>query len=545
MSPALPKMAFADGIKKGKLVKFGGLNHTLGARDGELWDMRNLTSDLYPVLSPRLPRYLVRELEEPNGFFASDGLYWVDGTAFYADGEQKGTVTNGRKRFARLGAYLIILPDKAYYNRLTGEFGSLESAWSGEARLQNGTYAGEEAEANTIYAADADWAQIFRAGDAVTISGCATHGENNKTAVIREIEGDYLRFYENCFTIHEGGDTESAVTIKREMPELDFFCENENRLWGCKGDTLYASKLGDPFNWNVFDGLNTDSYAVDVGSAGDFTACYCFMGYPCFFKEEHIYKVYGDKPSNFQVMGSASLGVERGSEGSLAIAGETLFYLSRAGVAVYSGGMARSVASAFGTQRYRSAVGGSDGTKYYVSMQETDGSWSLFVFDTRTSLWHREDEKEIVGFGWDGELYFLDSDGKLWLSGNARSAPEGAESEGNVAWEAEFADFYEYTTYSSTSTPIQEKKAVNKLLLRMELDEAASAEVEIQYDSSGTWERVSAFTAAAKRSFYLPVIPRRCDHYRLKLKGTGGCRVYALEREYCAGSELKSIAGRQ
>ena len=85
---------------------------------------------------------------------------------------------------------------------------------------------------------------------------------------------------------------------------------------GCgaaKGDTVYASKLGDPFNWNVFDGLSTDSYAVDVGSAGDFTACCSYLGYPCMFKEEHIYKVYGDKPSNFQVMGSASWGWKRGA----------------------------------------------------------------------------------------------------------------------------------------------------------------------------------------------------------------------------------------
>ena len=67
------------------------------------------------------------------------------------------------------------------------------------------------------------------------------------------------------------------------MPELDFLCENENRLWGCKGDTIYASKLGDPFNWNVFDGVSTDSYAVDVGSAGDFTGCFAYRGYPVFF----------------------------------------------------------------------------------------------------------------------------------------------------------------------------------------------------------------------------------------------------------------------
>lgn len=543
MSIGLPSMINADGIKKGKQVKFGGLNHSPGARDGELWSMKNLSSDLYPLLSPRKKRWKTGELEQPNGFYAKGELFWVDGTDFYSGGVEKGTVENGKKKFCGIGIYTIILPDKAIYNRETGEFSSIEAAWSGSAKMQDGTYAGEQAEANTIYAAGADWGSAFREGDAVSISGC-TKEENNKTIIIREIDGDYLRFYENSFAIDEGGDTES-ISIKREMPELDYICENENRLWGCKGSTIYASKLGDPFNWNVFDGLSTDSYAADVGSAGEFTACCSYLGYPCFFKEEHIYKVYGDKPSNFQVMGSASLGVEAGSWASLAIAGEVLFYLSRTGIVAYSGGIPQNIASAFGTERFKNAVGGSDGTKYYVSMQDAAGDFQLFVFDTRTNLWHREDEQEVIGFGWAGELYFLNAEGEIWLNGNAREIPEGATEEAALEWEAEFADFYEYTSYSSSSTPIPEKKGVGKFQIRIELDEGANVQMQIQYDSDGVWKDISTMTATKKRSFYLPVIPHRCDHYRLKIKGSGGARIYSLAREYYTGSELKSEIGRQ
>ena len=336
MAIGLPSMAYGDGISKRKQVKFGGYNHTLAAENGDLWDMENLTSDFYPLLSPRTRRWTCRTLTKPNGLYAHDGLYWADGTGFYADGELKGIVTDGHKKFTSLGAYIVILPDKKYYNRLTGDFGALESSWSGSAKIQDGTYAGEEAKANTIYAVGAG--AKFKEGDAVTISGATTHPENNKTATIREIDGDNLRFYENTFTISDGGDSET-LQLSRTVPELDYICENENRLWGCKGDTIYASKLGDIFNWNVFDGVATDSFAVDVASTGDFTACCSYLGYPCFFKEEHIYKVYGDKPSNFQVMGSASLGVEKGSDESLAIAGETLFYLSRTGIVAWSGGI--------------------------------------------------------------------------------------------------------------------------------------------------------------------------------------------------------------
>lgn len=234
MSVGLPQMLYSDGIKKAKQTEFKGYNHNLYAQDGELWDMKNLTSDLYPLLSPRLPRYIVETLTKPNGFYAKDGMYWVDGTGFYADGEKKGDVADSRKQFTSIGAYIIILPDKKWYNRLTGEFGDMEASWSGSAKIQDGTYAGESAEANTIYAAGANWADIFQVGDAVAISGCTIHESNNQTIIIREIDGDNLRFYENSFTINSGGDTET-LTIAREMPELDFICENENRLWGCKG----------------------------------------------------------------------------------------------------------------------------------------------------------------------------------------------------------------------------------------------------------------------------------------------------------------------
>lgn len=535
---SLPSMVNASGIRQWVQVQFGGYNHNLAAGDGEIWDMTNLTSDYAPLLAPRPPRYIYQQLTTPNGLYANDGLYWVDGTSFYAGGAVKGTVSDSRKQFAGLGAYIIIMPDKAYYNKLTGEFGSLEASWSGAATIGDGTYAGEAAEANTITAAGADWADKFNVGDAVSISGATAHSGNNTTIIIREIDGDKLVFYPNSFTVGEGGDSEAALTISREVPDMDFITANENRLWGCKGDEIYASKLGDPFNWNVFDGISTDSYAVTVGSAGDFTACCSYLGYPVFFKEDQIYKVYGDRPSNYQVMGSASLGVEAGSHMSLAIAGEILFYLSRAGIMAYSGGIPQSVGSAFGTDRYRNAVGGSDGLKYYVSMEDAAGEFRLFVYDTERGMWHREDDTEAVGWAWDGELYCLNSAGQLWINGNARSVPEGCTREAAVQSEVIFADF-------TDGSP--NKKGTGKFQLRAELDEGATLDLYAEFDSDGVWRPMvdGHITAEVKRSYTLAVVPRRSDHYRIKITGLGGWRIYSLTREEYIGSGLKSRPGRQ
>jgi hypothetical protein len=44
-------MRYADGIGKATQDRFGGLDRRLGAGDGKICDMMNMTSDHYPVLS--------------------------------------------------------------------------------------------------------------------------------------------------------------------------------------------------------------------------------------------------------------------------------------------------------------------------------------------------------------------------------------------------------------------------------------------------------------------------------------------------------------
>ena len=536
----LQDMKFSDGITKTTQVKFAGLNHTPAAADGEIWDMKNMTGDYWPLLAARKPRLLFRTLERPGGIYCWNKLCWVDGTGFYYDGVLKGQVTEGTKRFAAMGPHVIIMPDKCYYNVETDAFGSLESVWSGDSlTFFNGTLYGEDAEANTVQCEGVDWREWFRVGDAVTISGCTIHPENNKTPIIREIDGDKLVFYEHIFTLEDGGAyaEAGAMRISRTVPDLEYMCENENRLWGCDGSTIYASAWGDPFNWNVYDGLESDSFAVTPTARGLFCGGISYKSFSIFSKEEKIYKVYGSSPSSFKAVDSASLGVAEGSGDSMAIAGETLFYLSRSGVMAYSGGIPQNVSQAFGMDRFRNAVGGSDGLKYYVSMQGADDTWWLYVYDTQTGLWHKEDQIHVTHFArCEGNVYMLSDSGQIWIDGNAQNPPIEATAEGDVPWMVEFADFAEEDP---------NKKNVRKIQLRMELEEHTRATVWIQFDSDGIWREMSTLICdGAKRSFCLPIVPRRCDHYRLKVEGVGGVCIHSLARAYSVGSELKSKSGR-
>lgn len=401
----LPSAVYADNITKGKQSKFSGLNHNEGAGDGELYAMRNLCSDYYPLLATRQRRMKYRQLTKGNGLFVWEKLCWVDGTGFYYDGELKGQVEDSEKSFAAINGYIIIAPDMAYYNIFDETFGHLEAEaapGAGEVVFMDGTLFGEAASANTISCSSIDWADVFKVGDAITITGGSITA-NNITAIIREIDGHELHFYENSFT--NGTDSTGNIRFTRKVPELKYLLENENRLWGCTETTIFASKLGDPFNFYVYDGLDTDAFAVDTGSSGVFTGAISYLGYPTFFKEKNIYKVYGSIPSNFEVMGSATLGLAHGSENSLAIAGETLFYETSPEVKALRWGERRRRFMDLMENQYRgrTAKFTVDGETYYARFAKEDVK--KIIYGDLNSDRPGHDAK--INAGADGDIFDL------------------------------------------------------------------------------------------------------------------------------------------
>lgn len=536
----LPSMKYGGKIKSSTQVKFAGLDHTAGAKEGTLYDMVNMCGDDYPVLGTRRKRAIYQTLTSPGGIGAYEKLYWVDGTKFFYDGVACGTVSLGKKRFVPFAGKVIILPDKLYYDTYTREFGSLEARWEGKSlQFSDGERFGVAAEKNCIYSAGANWASKFSVGDGVQISGCTIHPENNLNVIIKEIDGDYLRITENGFTLSgENGDeayTETGkLRVERTMPDLEFACVNENRMWGCVGDVIYASMREDPKNWQVYDGAADNSWFTLTGTAGNFVGCISYRGYPVCFKENHIFKVYGSIPSNFQVLSSASMGLAAGAADSLAIANETLYYLSQNGIAAYTGGIPQAIGRVFGDLRFTQAVAGSDGLKYYASMCDTTGRWRLYVYDTQSGLWHIEDDTQVLGFArCDGKLYMLFADGRIVTTDDYDAEGETTEE---IHWMCEFGDFVEGSPY---------QKGVTKLLIRMELETGAKAKVWMQYDSGPKWEKVGDICSeGGKRSYYLPIPPRRCDHFRLKLEGVGGVKIHSITREYFVGSAKQGRKGK-
>lgn len=361
----------------------------------------------------------------------------------------------------------------------------------------------------------------FREGDAVSITGCSNSGNNKETEiVIRSVTSDELTFDDNAFTAVN--NEENEVTIKRTVPDLDFICESNYRLWGTHGNTIYSSKFSDPFNFKVFDNLANDSYAIEVGSEGEFTGCIPYSSHICFFKENTLHKLYGSKPSNFQITTVNVYGVQSGSERSMQIVNEQLLYKGVGGVYSYTGGVPELISEKFGTKRYSDAVACCDGEKYYISMKQGD-TWNMFVFDVLKNIWLREDDVHAVDMTFfDGKVYYLDAKGGLYYI-------DKTADRNDIEWGATFCTMHE---------TMNERKGYSKFHLRMDLSAGAWLAVDIKTDNDLQWRQIYTTHNEKAKTVSIPIIPTRCDSIDIRLRGKGKCTVKAFIREFTVGSDV-------
>lgn len=553
---SLVRLPYLDSTVKLGFDVFGGYAHGPGAGQGTIWDMENMSGRLYPLITTRRPRYTVTGADCTMGLFAGTrGLYWVDeGMKLYRNGEQITTVpvlmfpVPKIHATAVLGDRIVIL-SRGYeycYDEQTEDLTKLTAAvFSAACTIRNGTYAGIAAKANTIYSATVDWSEQFRAGDAVTISGAAAHPENNKTIIVREVDGHELRFYENSFVIATGGDSET-LTVTRDMPRLSDVCACGNRVWGYAGSTVYASALGDPYNWYVFDGLSTDSWSVELEEP--ITGMAVYRSAPLFFTANGVYRVYGTVPENFEVSRIAGTGMLSGAGDGAAVVGDRLYYLASGGViAEYAGGVPELLTEPFGELRFdrSGCVMGSDGHLLYLRVTDHNGGNHVFVFDVQTRLWHREAEPAglITHFAaYNGHLYagllsgtVLLMDDRLGYS-QVPFMDEDLTREDDYDGRVIFADF----TLDSLK---------GKYPLRLGIRACAPAGEEltakVSYDDAPdvTVATLTGTGGPAPGYFSFPI--RRCDRFRLTLEGPAPWTLYALELEVGSWVEARTTEGGQ
>ena len=576
---------------------FRGYNHNLRIGEGEFYDMKNMTSDFYPVMAPTKPRGLyVSSPGLTSGMIAKDALCYVDGSEFVINGYHIDMeLSNEPKQLISMGAYVIIMPDKKYINTKDyNDRGKIEADITTEVpvsftlcRLDGDEYGVEyiqdtapEEPANMALWIDTSsdphalrqWSEV--SGMWVGIATCYVKISCNTTdkifASIEKYDGIHISINDDKGLRDEAGNPidsigvnalkgdaivwdkgdnyivvvgmlDKAVTISnevsitRKMPEMDFIVESENRLWGCRYghaangeivNEIYASKLGDFKNWNCYMGLSTDSYTASVGTDGQFTGAITQPGVVLFFKENCIHKVYGNFPANFQIQTTVCRGVQNGCERSLAMVNEIVFYKAKHAVCAYDGSLPTEISGALGDVAYKNAVAGAHGNKYYISMEDMSGKYHLFVYDTAKGMWHKEDDLRADCFcSCREELYCIEHDSKRIIT----MLGSGEKLKDKVDWMVESGIIY---------MGMPDMKYLTRLLLRMSMEMGGRFRISIQYDSFGPWEMVFAGASTSTRSFSLPIRPRRCDHFRMRIEGTGDARIYSITKTIEQGSDI-------
>lgn len=562
---------------------FRGLDRRPEAPDGAFADCMNMSSRLFPLASQRHARGVAAQLSAPGGVMGKDALAWVDGGTLYLGGEPTGLtgLGPGEKQLVSMGARIIVFPDKKYFNTADpSDFGSLEASYasqgavSAEPCTEDGTpilpdlspLRPESAESGSYWAdtdgrklyrctAEGVWSEVgtvctrftftslgaigaaFSALDGVTVSGTGScDGEKLILALGGSAEErDWIVLTGFCAA---PASVEGTVRLRREVPELDFVVQCRNRLWGCfygrRGtrtvNEICCCALGDPKNWRRFEGLSTDSWTASVGSDGEWTGAVNYLGTPVFFKERTLHRVTVSPVGAHSVGETVCRGVKKGSAKSLCVMGETLYYHGRGGIFAWQGGFPERVSAALGEAEMSNVCAGACGGKLYVSGL-CGGTRSLYVLDSERGVWEREDDPGTAAFTETrGELWCLCSDGRVV----AMSGAYGLRESG-VDWSF---------TSGAMHYGIPEEKYVSRILLRMSLESGASASIEAEYDSSGVWEEAGSVTGSgALRSFLLPIVPRRCDHMRLRVSGRGEMRLYSLSRVLERGSDIPEAGG--
>ena len=632
---------------------FGGYNHNIKIAANEFYDMKNLSSDNHPLLSPRKSRGVYSSPFSCQGLIAKDALCYVDGEYFVVDGYKAwlGLSTNPDdcpKQLVSMGAYVIVLPDKKYINIANLEDkGDIEVHFTTTSKVSfelckadGSNYSDINASTSSPHnpsnvtlwldksttphslkqysEATGTWTTIattyikivstgigekFKEGDGVTISGVENEKlqDLNGKMIIQSCGKDYIVV---VGVLDEETEQTAPITVKRTMPHMDFVVESENRLWGCRYgvaengeivNEVYASSLGDFKNWNCFEGLSTDSYAATVGTDGPFTGAITYAGNPLFFKENSLHRVYGNYPSNYQISTTACRGVQKGSDKSLAIVNNVLYYKSAGAVCAYDGSLPVEISTQFGEIQYKDAIACAHNNKYYISMRtenqeeanwnnpivagnmmfirqaygaEQNGEtltidpWYLPVQDSETlhisqaySVSRTGDKLAIdrgtVTWKETWNFFVYDTAKKLWHKEDDLAANDFC-SFGNEVYYIDKYDGQIKTLFGTGQTDVEDvswmaetgilctdtpdKKYISRIDVRMMLDVGSVVRFFADYDSSGEWTPLFTRMGNNLRSFTIPLRMRRCDHLRLRIEGSGDAKIFSISKTIEGGS---------
>lgn len=446
----------------------------------------------------------------------------------------------------------------------------------------------------------------FSQWDSVTVSsdgadGFAAEyilGDRTVRAVDTDADCIYIRgFVPAVKKVFSSG----AVTVTRPVPDMDFICAHENRLYGCRFKKLengaersineiYASKLGEADNFSLSDS-DTGAFAMSVGENGSFTGAVSYNSKVYFFKEACVIAL--DRYFSSEVIRVDGVSARGGD--TIALLDGNLIYAGVNGIYLFNGSRTKKISDELGVFNYYPTVGRSYDGKYYLNVigkSETDALYSdeglqqsaiqeaesrtnaymqsagygqsspfysfyygiyklfcyqeilkrsvlnsiknsrIFVYDGKNGVWTVESISSAAScMCSDGKnLYYIDYSGLLVAQNGIGEVAKNAEftTEDNFDWFAESGDI----GYTS-----DDRAYISRLSLRIRPRAQTKINLDISYDSSGKWHRLYTLRSPGCRSITLPVIPVRCDTFKIRVSGTGECSFLSASAVYERGSD--------
>lgn len=576
---------------------FGGYNHNLRIGDNEFYDMKNLTSAYYPLLSPRKRRGNLQAEANPVGLIEKDALCYVEkkdsNLYFYINGYEHdlghtSVEADVDRTLTSMGAYVIIMPDKKYINTQdTDDKGNIEHKHETEGKTVSFSLCKADGTDYTVNISspteptettdgkelpdgylwldtsmtppslkmysktNEGWTTVtstfvkiscegigafFNQWDGVTISGItiATLADLNNTSVIYAKDENFIVVV-GIVDNNEYSQTDN-ISLERWMPDMDFVIESNNRLWGCR------------YGFNRSGDVVNEIYASKLG---DFKNWNCFLG----ISTDSYY---------------ASLGTDGQFTGAISYLGYPLFFKENFLHMVYGTmpseyriqdtacrgvqkGSSKSLAMVNEVLYYKSRSGicaynGSLPTEVSSALGETiyadavacgyKGKYYVSMRNVALNTY---------------ELFVNDTEKGMWHKEDDLHVKAFCPLDDEIYYiDADKLGIHTmFGTGTTDTSPTKwmaetgiigsytpDKKYISRISVRLSMEIESRVCISIQYDSSGEWQRVCNLMAHSLRTFSLPIRPHRCDHFRIRIEGEGEAKIYSITKTTEQGSEL-------
>lgn len=539
----LPVVNYDVKKQKKRVSQFAGINENIIISDSEFSSLMNISLEDFPIIKSCDRKTKIYDNENIVIETYKNGMVRLIKSVFknqFSLGFEYSHKTEGggretiykdidyssKTRLIEMGAYIVIFPQKLVFNTHTKEMKAMEKT---VVTTRNCTFEPTIRSIRTssftkIISDELD----FNRYDSVEISGCNDNSFNT-TKVILEKGSNYIivtGLISASFTQGAG------LTLKRKVPDMDYVCCHNNRLFGCssKNHEIYASRLGDPFNFNNFEGISTDSYVASVGTNGDFTACVSYLGSVYFFKENTIHKLFGDKPSNFAIKDYEQKGVIKGADTSLAVIKDTLYYKGREGIYAYDGVTPTLISKNIKNWKFENfACKYKD--RYYIGLSKEDKR-CMGAYYPEIRSWSIEDI--AMNFAYvDEDNSFGIYDGKsMYELGDFNLSTDGEKKQhidNGFKWYLESGDLLENSL---------NEKYMSKLAFYFSLELGSLVHIYLKYDDEAVWQKVGSLYGRGKKISSIPINLRRHSKVRYRLEGKNEFKLMAIEKYIEEGSEL-------